>query len=45
MYQYECNFGSFYPNPTILEMVLIASKCVNMDLVENILLLKYKDMG
>ena len=30
MCRYECHFGSFYRNPTILETVSIASKGVNM---------------
>ena len=33
--------GSFYHNQTISKTVLIASKWVNMDLVDNISLLKY----
>ena len=40
-YRYEHNFFSLYRNPTILEMVSIASKCVNMDLIVNLFLLKY----
>ena len=35
MYQYECDFGSFYHNPTILETVSFVSKWVNMDFMEN----------
>ena len=43
MYRYERHFGSFYPNPTILETVPIASKWVNTDLIEIYFLLKYND--
>ena len=38
MYRYECHFGSFYRNPTILETVSIVSKWVT---TENLFLLKY----
>ena len=41
MYRYEHHFGSFYRNPTILEMVSIASKeWVN---TENLFYFKYND--
>ena len=38
----ERQFGSFYHNPTIVETVSIASKWVNTNLIDNILL-KYND--
>ena len=38
IYLYELNFGSFYRNPTILEMDSIAGNFVNMDLIENLFL-------
>ena len=40
MYRYERHFLSFYHNPTILEMISIASQWANTDLIENLFLLK-----